>query len=83
MLPWRCGGSSQCVTVCAQALPSQLSNAQPVQEATDQNNPALLPFTGLVFTGLVKSFEAYIGVRVLEKVTSGWPALDSNHSGDQ
>ena len=35
------------------------------------------------FTGLAQSFEACMGVHVLEKVTSGWPALDNNHSGDQ
>ncbi len=77
VLPWRCGCSSQRVTVCAQAQPSQLSHAQPVQEAASQIKPALLPFTGLP-----QCLEVCIGDRVLEKVIRGWLALGNNHSGD-
>ncbi len=76
-LPLRCRCSSQRVTVCAQAQPSQLSHAQPVQQAASQNKPALLPFTGLA-----QCLKVCIGDCVLEKVIRGGLALDNNHSGD-
>ena len=77
MLPWLCGCSSQSVTVCPQALPSQLSHAQRVQEAASQKTAAWL-----LFAGLAQSIEAYIGVPVLQEMISGWPTMYNNHSGD-